>query len=898
VKVFDDAAVFFGYKNLPLPKDATMQEQDLTPMMRQYHAIKQETPGALLLFRLGDFYELFFDDAVTASRELEITLTSRNKERENPVPMCGVPYHAADTYIARLLRKGYKVAICDQMEAPQKGVKLVKREVTRVITPGTVTDTNVLQPGENNFLLALTDIPDAPGELGCAFLDISTGELRAAQFAGQDRWSRLLLDVEHFSPREVIFPEKLKNGLGGLREGIARTSLDDWLFDPDYAGRVLSEQFGTSTLDGFGLAGKAAAAGASGALIHYVRQTQKTTLEHITGLSYSETADYLVLDAASIRNLELLESASGDHKDTLLGVINRTRTGMGARLLRNWLVRPSIDAAEIESRLDAVDELRASAMTLEESAASFTSMFDIERLLGKITVGTAGPRELVALRTSIDRLPAIADVLSRLKAQRFADLLARLDLLADIGELLHKAISDEPPFVLADGGVIRDGYHAGLDELRSLSKNSKNYLASVEARERERTGIASLKVRFNRVFGYYIEISKANLHLVPNDYDRKQTLVGAERFVTPELKEYEEKILTAEEQVLEIEKNLFQQIRSRIAIEARRIRQTAAAIAEFDVLASFASTAQKFNYSRPQISTTDEFMVRKGRHPVIEALAEEHRADRFIPNDLFMNDSTDQILIVTGPNMGGKSTFLRQNALLVILAQMGSFVPAQLARFPVVDRIFTRIGASDNLARGRSTFMVEMTETAIILNSASPKSLIILDEIGRGTATFDGLSLAWAVIEHIQNNLHAKTIFATHYHELTELAELLPGIKNYHVSVKEAQNRIVFLRTVEPGSADRSYGIEVAKLAGIPRPVTERAREILKKHEETEHQLSDNLTVRARRKPKVVVNQLSLFTALEEDLRNALREIDVDAITPLEALQLLANLKKKATGGS
>jgi len=716
--------------------------EDLTPMMRQYHAVKQETPDALLLFRLGDFYELFFDDAVTASRELEITLTARNKERDRPIPMCGVPYHAADSYIARLLRKGYKVAICDQMEAPQKGVKLVKREVTRIITPGTVTDTNVLPAGENNFLLALTDRPDGNGELGCAFLDISTGELRASQFAGPDRWNRLLLDIEHFSPREVLFPEKLKDGLGRLDNGIAKTSMDDWLFDSDYAGRVLREQFGTATLDGFGLAEKLAAIGASGALIHYVRQTQKTTLEHITGLSYSEAADYLMLDAATIRNLELFESSSGDTKDTLLGVINRTRTGMGARLLRNWLVRPSIDIREIESRLDAVAELAASPFTLEESRTSFDGMFDLERLLSKITIGTAGPRELAALRASISRLPSIAAALTRVKAQRFTDLLARLDLLADVGELLTKSISDEPPFVLADGGVIREGYHHELDELRSLSKNSKTYLASVEARERERTGIGSLKVRFNKVFGYYIEISKANLHLVPNDYDRKQTLVGAERFVTPELKEYEEKILTAEEKMLEIEKNLFLQIRNRIAEEARRIRQTAAAIAEFDVLASFAATAQKFNYSRPQVSRSDEFVIRKGRHPVIEALGEEHRADRFVPNDLFMNDSTDQILIVTGPNMGGKSTFLRQSALLIILAQMGSFVPAQLMRFPIVDRIFTRIGASDNLARGRSTFMVEMTETAIILNSATPKSLIILDEIGRGTATFDGLSIA------------------------------------------------------------------------------------------------------------------------------------------------------------
>jgi DNA mismatch repair protein MutS len=867
------------------------EQQDLTPMMRQYHAIKQENPEALLLFRLGDFYEMFFEDAVTAARELEITLTARNKERDNPVPMCGVPYHAADGYIARLLRKGYKVAICDQTEAPQKGVKLVRREVTRVITPGTVTDTNVLSPGENNFLLAVNE---RDGELGCSFLDISTGEFRTAQFSGTDRWNRLLLDVEHFAPREVLFPARMKDSVEVL-DRIAKTSLDDWLFDTDYASRTLRDQLGTANLDGFGLKDKTAAVGASGALVHYVKQTQKTTLEHITSLTFQETANYLVLDQASIRNLELIESSDGGGKDTLLGVINRTSTGMGARLLRSWLLRPSIEPKEIESRLDAVGEIAPSPMKLEGVRASFEGIYDLERLLGKITIGTSTPRELTALRSSIGKLPAVAKVLDDFRATKFADLRRNLDLLQDLHELLASSIADDPPFVLAEGGIIRDGYHPELDELRSLSKNGKAYLASVEMRERERTGISSLKVRFNKVFGYYIEISKANLHLVPKDYDRKQTLVGAERFVTPELKEYEEKILTAEERMLEIEKDLFQKIRNQIAAAAPRIKTTAAVLAELDVLASFAAATQRFGYTRPQIATNDELVVRKGRHPVIEALAEDRRAERFVPNDLFMNDVTDQILIVTGPNMGGKSTFLRQNALLVILAQMGSFVPADLFKFPIVDRIFTRIGASDNLARGRSTFMVEMTEAAIILNSATPRSLIILDEVGRGTATFDGLALAWAILEHIQSRIRAKTIFATHYHELTELADLLTGIKNYHVAVKEGQNRIIFLRTVEPGAADKSYGIEVAKLAGIPSAVTQRAREILKKHEENEHELSDNLTSRARRKPKVVINQLALFTALEEELRNSLRSMDVDNLTPLEALKLLAELKARAT---
>jgi len=859
-------------------------------MLRQYHAMKQEVPGALLMFRLGDFYELFFEDAVTASRELEITLTARHKERENPVPMCGVPYHAADGYIARLLRKGFKVAICDQMEAPQKGVKIVRREITRVVTPGTITDSNVLTPGENNYLLAVNE---SGATLGCAFLDISTGEFRAVDFDGPDRWNRLLLETDHFAPREVVFPERLKAAILVLN-GIAKTPLDDWLFDADYATRILKDQMQTATLEGFGLTGKPTAVGACGAIVHYVRQTQKAALEHVNAIVYQETANYLILDSATIRNLELFESPGGDAKDTLLGILNKTHTGMGARLLRAWMMRPSVDAAEIEKRYDAVGELAASAVALESVHDSFDGIFDIERLLSKIAIGTASPRELNSLRSSIGCLPRVAAAVSKLKTGRFDDLHQRLDLLEDLHSMLARAIADDPPPTMMDGGVIRDGFNAPLDELRGLSKSGKTYLAALEIRERERTGISSLKVRFNRVFGYYIEISNSNKHLVPNDYDRKQTLVGAERYTTPELKEYEEKILTAEERILEIEKQLFQEIRTGVSNEAARIRHSAAVIAELDVLASFARVAQSYGYSRPQIAVNNELVIRKGRHPVIEVLAEQQRADRFVPNDLYMNDSTDQILVITGPNMGGKSTYLRQAALLVILAQMGSFVPAQLLKYPLADRIFTRIGASDNLTRGRSTFMVEMTETALILNSATSRSLIVLDEIGRGTATFDGLSLAWAVIEHIQSRIQAKTIFATHYHELTELADLLPGIKNLHVTVKESENRIIFLRTVEAGPANRSYGIEVARLAGIPSSVTERAREILRKHEENEHQLSDNLTVRARRKTRVIVNQLSLFTAIEEELRSSLLALDPNNLTPMDALKMLEELRKKA----
>ena len=862
---------------------------DQTPMMRQYHSIKEEVPDTLLLFRLGDFYELFYDDAVTASRELEITLTARQKEKGASVPMCGVPHHAAEGYIARLLKKGYKVAVCDQTEPPRKGVKLVPRSISRVITPGTVTDLNLLASGRNNFLLGLLEREE---KLGVAFLDLSTGEFRISEAGGDNRWETLDLDVAHFNPKEVVYPTSAGESLPEL-EGCVRTPLDDWLFDEDAATRVLRDQFGTASLDGFGCTDKPLALGAAGALVYYARRTQKSNLEHITGFHCDQSADYMVLDVDSIRNLELLESfGGGDKNETLLGVMDRTATGMGSRMLRNWLVRPSMDRDEIGKRQDGIEELVGNQGLLDELAESLGGMADLERLLSKVIVGTANPRELVSLRSAIGRLPAIAAVLARLKAARFRSLAEGLDVLDDLARLLGRAIADEPPLTMADGGVIRDGYNPEVDELRRMSRDSKRYLAEVEAREKEATGIGSLKVRFNRVFGYYLEVSKANLHLVPDGYIRKQTLVGAERFVTEELKQYEEKILTAEEKIVAIEKDLFLAVRSAIADEAARIRASATVVGECDVLMALAILAAKFGYVRPELSRDQALMVSKGRHPVLEALGAEHRAERFVPNDLYMDDDR-AIHLITGPNMGGKSTFLRQNALIVIMTQMGSFVPARVARIPIVDRVFTRIGASDNLARGRSTFMVEMMEAAIILNSATSKSLVILDEIGRGTATFDGLSIAWAVVEHIQAQIHAKTLFATHYHELTELADLLTGVRNFHVTVKEAEGRIVFLRQVEEGAADRSYGIEVARLAGMPHSVTTRAREILKKHEETEHELSDNLT-RARHKKRIVINRLALFSPEEEEVRARLRELDIDSLPPIEALRILADLKDRA----
>ncbi len=855
-------------------------------MMRQYHAIKAEVPGALLLFRLGDFYELFYDDAVTAARELEITLTSR----QNAVPMCGVPYHAAETYIAKLLRKGYRVAVCDQTESPKKGVKLVERKISRVITPGTVTDTTLLRADENNYLLGIVE---ESGTLGAAFLDLSTGEFRAFESSEAGRWDRLALDIDHLRPREVVFPEGSRFPTPPDRiEGAVASPLEGWIFDPETAGRLLSAQFRTAGLDGFGANGLGPAISAAGAVLHYARETQRSALEHVTGIRFGTHQPYMVLDSTSIRNLELIESADGERKDSLLGVVDRTRTGMGARMLRRWLLRPSLAEAEILARQGAVAELVASARTLEEIEKPLDGMGDIERLLGRITVGTANPRDVVALGAALGRLPDLIAAGKRLEAERFVELAGRLDPIDDIRDLVGRAIRENPPPNLNDGGVIRDGFDPDLDQLRSLSGNGKAFLMDIEKRERARTGIGSMKVRFNRVFGYYIEVSKANLHLVPADYIRRQTLANAERYITGELKEYEEKILTAEERIVEIERRLFAEVEERIRQAAARIRATAGAVAEVDTIAALGSAARHAGWTRPELSADGSFVIRKGRHPVIEALAEDHRAERFIPNDLYMNDDSSRIHIITGPNMGGKSTYLRQTALIAILAQMGSFVPADLVRFPLVDRIFTRIGASDNIARGRSTFMVEMTEAAMILNSATPHSLIVLDEIGRGTATFDGLSIAWAMVEHIQATIGAKTLFATHYHELTELAELLAGVKNFNVRVRESDDRIIFLRRVEEGAADRSYGIEVARLAGVPHDVVARAREILKKHEESGQELSDNLTLRARRKTHITVQQLGLFSPEEEKVRARLATVDVDRTSPLEALALVAELKE------
>lgn len=877
-----------------------------TPLMRQYAAVKKEHPTALLFFRLGDFYELFFEDAVVAAKELQITLTSRNKEKGIAVPMCGVPYHAAEGYIGKLIRKGFKVAICEQMEDPRLAKKLVRREVTRVVTPGTAADSS-LGSDENNFLAALARVGE---RVGFAALDLSTGEFRATEFSGEGALLRVQEELEQLRPRELLYasaaplferadeqqPSLARPDSRGRRSltgsSPTETPLDDWIFAPDHALPLLENHFGVLSLEGFGLAGRTAAACAAGAILHYVRSTQRGSLDHVDRIGWYERQNCLVLDAVTVRNLELIEPlfAGTDPGVTLFRCIDSAVTPMGKRLLRAWLLRPALDLAEIKGRLDAVEAGVKHLVAREELRRALDGVLDLERLLSRVTLEAANPRDVLSLAASLARIPGIRNAVGRLPASRLQTLHGTVDELGDLRERIEKSIVPEPPLSFADGGVIATGLDRELDDLRELSRNSKAVLAHIEQRERERTGINSLKVKFNSIFGYYIEVSKTNLHLVPQFYERKQTLVGAERFTTPELKEYEAKILDAQEKIVEIERRLFTELRTAIAGEAKRIRQTALALAEVDVLASFAHIAALRNYCRPEFADgSGKLEIIEGRHPVIEQQELAGRSERFVPNDLYLDGTTHNILLLTGPNMGGKSTYLRQTALIVILAQMGSFVPARSAKLCMVDRVFTRIGASDNLARGRSTFMVEMTETAAILHTATARSLILLDEVGRGTATYDGLAIAWAAVEYLHARVRAKTLFATHYFELTELGDQLSGVKNYHVSVKETGGGIVFLRKVEPGAADRSYGIEVAKLAGLPNEVIERAREVLAQHEFAEQQATAHLSPGAT--PPAA--QLTIFTPLSQPVLDKLREVDLNHLTPLEALNLLAELKKE-----
>ena len=875
---------------------AEKAKSDLTPFLRQWAAAKQENPNALLFFRMGDFYELFYDDAAVASRELQLTLTARDRERN--IPMCGVPFHAVEQYIARLLRRGYRIALCDQMEDPKLTKKLVKREVTRVLTPGTALDTGLGQE-RNNYLAALyeTGAKDS-GTCAVALLDVSTGEFRTAEFRGESARAQAVEMLLAAGPSEVLIAAgaQLPPGLN-LTAGDrvpAQTHVEDWVWTREFAVPLVERQLRVRSLEGFGLTGHEAAAIAAGAVLHYVRTTQKNDALHIDSLKFEEHSTALELDQVTVRNLELVEPlfAGQDDRATLFRTLDACQTPMGKRLLRATILRPLNGSSEIEARYEAVAEAHADLVKREEIRRAFSGILDLERLLARISLDSAGPRDVRALAASLARLPGLKTALAAMTAPQWRAIAAQLDTLDEVTARIARTLVPEPPLTLADGGAIAAGVDAELDDLRSISTSGRQSIAAIEERERQRTGIGSLKVRYNSVFGYFIEITKANLALAPADYERKQTLVNAERFTTPELKDYERKILSAHDRSVEIEKRIFAGLRAFVLQAAGRIRRSSAAVAEADLLACFAHLAAGRRYARPRLVEEPVLEAVAGRHPVIEQWMEETREGRFIPNDLYLSAADAEeadgpsLLLITGPNMGGKSTYLRQAAMLVLMAQMGSFVPAESLRFGLVDRIYTRIGASDNVARGRSTFMVEMTETATILNTATRRSLILLDEMGRGTATFDGLSLAWATVEYLHAETGARTLFATHYHELTLLAEKLKRVRNLRVGVKESAGGIVFLHHIEPGAASKSYGIEVAKLAGLPSAVIERARHVLRQHEKQERQ-----SVQTETTPDPM--QLTIFTPLSQRIVDRIEATDVNSLTPLQALNLLEELQQE-----
>jgi DNA mismatch repair protein MutS len=865
----------------------------LTPAMRQYHDAKRQYRDAIVFFRMGDFYEMFFEDALVAARALELTLTSRSKDAAGgAIPMCGVPFHALDTYLPRLVKKGYRVAICEQVEDPRKAKGVVRREVVRVYSPGTLLDAGYLDAREPAFLLSVAPAAD---RVGVALLDLSTGEFTAAEYVGADRWQSLDDELAVIRPREIVAPgdTPIADHLPQIARGtLPVTTLEPWHFERDAAERTLTEQLRTRGLEGFGLSGHDHAICAAGALVHYLRDTQKADLAHVRTIAWKQAAEALLVDPVTLKHLEVVESADGTRAGSLLHQLDRTITPMGGRLLRAWLLRPLVALEAIRDRLDAVEELAFHTTERGRFREALKAIHDLERVVARAALGVATPRDLAGLRQSLAAIPRARLVIADLTAPLVRSLHGEIDELVDVRDDVARTLADDPPAQARDGGAIRDGVDAELDELRRISRSGKQVIAEMEDRERARTGIASLKIRFNRVFGYYIEVSKANLHAVPDDYHRKQTIAGGERFITPALKEYEEKVLGADERILEREIELFEALRARVAAEAPRIQDTARALAAIDVLAALADVAAHCNYTKPHVHDGDELLVTDGRHPVVEQFAPQ----AFVPNDITLNGSTHQLVVLTGPNMGGKSTYLRQTALTCLLAQAGSFVPARTAKVPIVDRLFARVGASDNIAKGHSTFMVEMQETASILNLATSRSLVVLDEIGRGTATFDGLSIAWAVAEHLASNARArpKTLFATHYHELTDLADGLPGVVNFHVSAREWQDDIVFLRKIVPGRSDRSYGIQVARLAGLPAAVVTRAREILTALEQDELARGGRPSVtRTDHEPQ---RQLGLFqmTTPADHIVERLRTVDPDRLTPLEALTLLAELKKEA----
>ncbi len=883
--------------------------------MRQYLDAKQQHRDAILFFRMGDFYEMFYEDALVASRALELTLTSRSKDANGGgIPMCGVPFHAVDGYIARLVRKGFRVAICDQVEDPRKAKGIVKREVVRVVSPGTLTDANYLDAREPAFIMAVAPPLHSPPPnkraehaqpqpdgtpLGVALLDVSTGEFSAAEYAGPDGLQALADELAVIKPREILVSADLDRTTVAKRwpmlaSSFPITPVEGWTFDGEAARRTLVDQLRTGGLEGFGLDRHPAAVSAAGALVHYLRTTQKADLAHVRSVTYRQRADALLVDRTTLKHLEIIEGSDGGRDGSLIDELDRTMTSFGSRMLRAWLLRPLLTLEPIRDRLDAVEELAFRTTDRGKFRETIKGVQDLERLVARAALGTAGPRDLAGLKQSLSIVPRVGTVLADLQAPLVRSLIAELDDLTDVRDRIERTLVDDPPALVREGGFTRDGVDPALDELRTISRSGKQVIAEMEERERARTGISSLKVRYNRVFGYYIEVSKSNLHAVPIDYHRKQTIAGGERFITPALKEYEEKVLGADERIVEHEIEIFEQLRAAVAAEAPRIQQTARALAGLDVLAGLADVAAVNNYTKPQVHDGDEMAVVDARHPVVERRTAA-AGEPFVPNDITLNGSNCQLVVLTGPNMGGKSTYLRQTALLSVMAQAGSFVPARSAKLAIVDRIYARVGASDNIARGHSTFMVEMQETANILHTATSRSLVVLDEIGRGTATFDGLSIAWAVAEFLATNprLRPKTLFATHYHELTDLADATPGVANFHVAAREWKDAIVFLRKILPGRSDRSYGIQVARLAGLPKAVIDRAREILSALERDELSRGGRPSLSGTADDPQ--RQLGLFQApaVIDALRDKLAAIDVDRLTPLEALTTLADLKKE-----
>ena len=881
----------------PAVKPPAAATRGATPAMRQYLEAKRQHPDALVFFRMGDFYELFYEDAVTAAEALELTLTSRSKDGNGrEIPMCGVPWHAADTYLARLVGQGFRVAVCEQVEDPRKARGIVRREVVRVVSPGTFTDAGALEAGEPALLAAVATCSNGTETVfGLATVDLSTGQLQVTEHRGASAAGAAADELAAARPREILLPNDLdRTSLPHLEHAaVPITDAEPSLFDLDRALPTLIDQLGTTSLDGFGLSPveHAAAIQAAGGLVQHLRDTQKTELRHLGTLEFRTRADHLIVDAATFDHLEIFEGTEGRRSGSLLAEVDLTRTPMGSRLLRAWLQRPLVARDAIADRLDAVEDLLRQVTVRGRLRADLNRVQDLERLLSRVSLGTAGPRDLAALGRSAGVVPAIRGHAAELAAPLAGALLDGFDDLRDVHDRIAATLVDDPPALVRDGGAIRDGVDADLDALRGIGRDARHAIAAMETAERERTGIASLKIRFNRVFGYYIEVSAANLHAVPDDYHRKQTIANGERYITPALKEYEEKALGADERLLDREQEIFDELRRTVLAEATRIQRCARAVAALDVLSALAEVAAQRDYVKPRLRDDPELRVADARHPVVES-----RTESFVPNDVRLNATDHQVVVLTGPNMGGKSTYLRQTALIVLMAQAGSFVPAREAELPTIDRIFARIGAADNLARGQSTFMVEMQETARILHQATSRSLVLLDEIGRGTATYDGLSIAWAVTEHLATNPAARprTLFATHYHELTDLADLHEGVVNYHVAAREWQDEIVFLHRIEPGRSDRSYGIQVARLAGLPPATVARARTILAGLERDE--LSRGGRPSFSGAGNEAPGQLGLFQqetpSIHRDVADRIAALDLDSLTPLEALVLLGELKE------